>query len=270
MGTTTIGTGNESEPGSRKNPQPSSPRSKLRRLARSALKRLLVHCGLRIPPLADPFLDIAKLSKGFQVRYLIDGGAYHGSVSNKLADMFPGSKVFAFEPEEESYQALRQNTSGKGNIIALKLGLSSNSGKAELHVNASRSTSSLSARSPSGERYYPEETAPIGTQTVEVVTLDRWAEGRGVQRIDILKLDLQGHELEALRGSIGLLRSSVRLVYTEVEFVRLYAGNCLFHEIASFLEQNGFDLHQLYDLHSGDDGRLLYGDALFLRRGRKK
>jgi FkbM family methyltransferase len=154
------------------------------------------------------------------------------------------------------------------NIRPVRLGLSSAGGRVDLLVNAARFTSSLSARSEASRKYYPEETTPAGTQSIEVVSLDQWAQDGGVKPIDLVKLDLQGHELDALRGSTKLLQSSVRLVFTEVEFLRLYEGSCRFHEIVSFLERYAFDLYQLYDLHTGADGQLIYGDALFLRRTR--
>ncbi len=229
---------------------------------------MLAAFGIRQPSPPDPYADLARLAKGFGVRNVIDGGAYHGRVAGRLAQIFPGAKVFAFEPQEESFRALSWNaSSANGAIVPLRLGLSSASGRALLRVNASPATSSLSVRGPLGQRYYPEQTAPVGTQEIELVSLDDWAAGRGVRSVEVLKLDLQGHELEALRGCTRLLRSSVRLVYTEVEFLKLYEGNCLYHELASFLEQHGFELYQLYDLQTGDDGRLLYADALFLRFG---
>jgi FkbM family methyltransferase len=237
----------------------------LRRLAGAVVRGLLGRYGLELKPSHDPYKDMKRLLQGGPIRSLVDGGAYHGTFSRTLAAMFPDATVFAFEPESDSFQMLSKSIEGMVNVVAVNAGLSSRCGSAELHINAALSSSSLSARSAWGEKYYPHETDPVGKETIELLTLDRWALDSGTGGIDLIKLDLQGHELEALRGSTELLRSSVRLVYAEVEFVKLYEHNCLFHEVASFLERQGFDLYQLYNLHTGDDGRLLYGDALFFK-----
>ena len=97
-----------------------------------------------------------------------------------------------------------------------------------------------------------------------MVTLDGWAAEKGITDIHIVKLDLQGHELEALQGAEKMLRSTVKLIYTEVEFVKIYEQNCLYYEVEAYLRTFGIELFQFYDLSDGDDGRLVCGDAIFI------
>jgi hypothetical protein len=83
------------------------------------------------------------------------------------------------------------------------------------------------------------------------------------QEVDILKLDLQGYELEALRGATNLL-PRIKTITTEVEFVPLYDGQPLFGDIDCFLRQSGFRLLNLYELWTHPDGQLTAGDAIYL------
>ena len=80
-----------------------------------------------------------------------------------------------------------------------------------------------------------------------------------------MKLDLQGAELQALRGATSML-TNVRVILCEVNFVPRYDNCSLFHEIASFLAQQGFMLHRLYDIRSLPTGAWEMGDAIFVKR----
>jgi hypothetical protein len=83
--------------------------------------------------------------------------------------------------------------------------------------------------------------------------------------VDLLKLDLQGYELEALRGCGEWIRQ-IKLITTEVEFLPLYEGQPLFSDVEAYLRERGFCLLNLYELWTQPDGQLTAGDALFLNR----
>ncbi|MGH7243514.1 MAG: FkbM family methyltransferase [Phycisphaerales bacterium] len=79
------------------------------------------------------------------------------------------------------------------------------------------------------------------TETVQTVRLDDVPE---IQDVHFLKLDVQGAELDVLRNSQRLLKSTM-LIHCEVEFLELYKGQPLFGEIDAFLRSQGFMLHFL-------------------------
>ena len=106
---------------------------------------------------------------------------------------------------------------------------------------------------------------PSGAESVDVTTLDEWWREQGRPQVAFLKLDLQGHELQALLGAHQLLLSGVRAVLTEVNFVPRYEGQCFFHEVAALLYQSGFLLYRLYEFLPSKDGGWRQADALFFR-----
>src|SRR6185295_19143894 len=74
---------------------------------------------------------------------------------------------------------------------------------------------------------------------IEVRRLDDYRADRGLPLPDLIKLDVQGYELEVLKGAPECL-GAVKAVLTEVSFLEYYHGQCLFHEVVAYLA--GFDL----------------------------
>jgi Methyltransferase FkbM domain len=68
-----------------------------------------------------------------------------------------------------------------------------------------------------------------------------------VSRIDFIKLDTQGSELEILQGGVRAL-AGVRCVEVEVEFNPIYRGQPLFYEVDAFMRGQGFVLWKLTNL----------------------
>jgi hypothetical protein len=95
---------------------------------------------------------------------------------------------------------------------------------------------------------------------VEQIRLDDFLK---VNEIDILKLYLQGYELEALKGCEKII-SNIRIITTEVEFVPLYKNQALFSDIDIYLRDRDFRLLNLYELWTQKDGQLTAGDAVYL------
>jgi FkbM family methyltransferase len=117
-----------------------------------------------------------------------------------------------------------------------------------------------------------ESCTVVSTREVATVTLDSVVE----DQVDFLKMDVQGAELDVLRGAERVL-SDVLVIHAEVEFVPIYRNQPLFDDVFRFLRQRGFDLFDLTYLrrtrYQGREGgrreRLLWGEAVFIpTRGR--
>lgn len=76
--------------------------------------------------------------------------------------------------------------------------------------------------------------------------------------IDLLNLDIQGAELEALKG-LGSRINMVSAVYSEINLRPLYRGGAMLGELDDWLREQGFDLVDLHALKQG------WGDALWVR-----
>jgi len=152
------------------------------------------------------------------------------------------------------------------NVTAVNAAVSAAEGKAQFFHTQLDDASSLLKPVSTGSVYDKYMTS-TETVTVNVVQLDKYLDQCGIGSIDILKMDAQGSELDILKGASGLLsRHGVNVIYTEVQFMRLYEKAALYHEIATFLAEFGYELHNLYGFVHNQKGELGWGDAIFVQK----
>lgn len=192
-------------------------------------------------------------------RTVIDVGAGRGQFALFALHRFPAARIFSFEPLASSFSVAARVIGVDSRVELRRLAIGSEAGTAEIFVTADSDSSSL--RRPTAEQTsrFPG-TGTVETDLVEVTTLDEaFAE---IQRPALLKLDLQGGELDALRGATRLLRE-VDSVFVECSFVELYEGQALADEVVCFLREAGFALKGIFSPTYGSDGTCLQGDLLF-------
>jgi len=143
----------------------------------------------------------------------LDVGAHIGYHSRLLARLVGAEgRVIALEPHPGTYQALRQNTRALPNVTALQVAAAEAGGRAALHdylmMSASGSLhydASLAAQQRA--RMGADDLAPRGGRDfepqryqVQTVAIDDCLAELGIERVDLVKMDIEGAELAALRG----------------------------------------------------------------------
>ncbi len=108
-------------------------------------------------------------------------------------------------------------------------------------------------------------TAEAATATVRVAPLREFLPAADVRPPALLKLDVQGYELEALRGCEDLL-DRFAYVYAECSFVELYGGQALADEVIAWLRERGFTLRGVHNMDYDSGGRAIQADFLFVRK----
>ncbi len=197
---------------------------------------------------------------------IMDVGAHLGQTTLEYLDSFPAARVLAFEPEPANFAKLHTALAGYPQRVEIfEMGLTERAGACEFHVNSHNGTHST--LEIGNTAYWGGHESEVEVIAIETTTLDAVAETRGVNHIDIVKMDIQGGELAALRGGERLLRAgSIDLLALEVEFQELYASQPLFWDIAAYLRGFGYELHRLYDLvyQRTNPNVLCWADAIFL------
>ncbi|MES2194886.1 MAG: FkbM family methyltransferase [Pseudomonadota bacterium] len=142
-----------------------------------------------------------------------DVGANVGYYSRNFSQWVGASgKVFAFEPDMMNLPELRAACSGSRNVEIREFGLSDKTERRRFLEgdDADRSTSRV---------LVPGEAVPDGTTEVELQTGDAVIQGGNAEPPNVIKIDVEGHELSVLRGMQGTLSSErLRSVFVEVHF----------------------------------------------------
>lgn len=199
---------------------------------------------------------------------VVDAGAFEGKESCQMARLWPEGQIHSFEPVQELYQRVIENTQSEPNIRTYKMALGDQCG--QLHIYLSKGWGAPNRVGQSSSLYPPKEhlnyhSTPFhGTELVDVITLDAWAEKNNIDHVDLLWLDMQGYELPALKAAPKML-SKVSVIMTEVEFVEAYEGQPQYHEVKSWLESQGFVLiGGNFSFPKRPDQ--WFGDGLFVRK----
>lgn len=232
------------------------------------LKKKLLTKGRNLVSIEDPFALMPGLLKNCKVDGIIDAGASNGRISRRFLRWFPQSRVYAFEPNPVYREDLNNFANSDKRFSPQFLALSDCKGLFELNITSSRGNTSLLTPSQHLKQFDPEGSVIERTETVQVVTIDEWIQDNNIPPIALLKFDIQGNELKALKGARQTLQKSVVLIYTEVCFNPLYDQGAIFSQIDLFLREYGFELHDLYGPKYGPDGALLWSNAIFIHRKR--
>jgi FkbM family methyltransferase len=229
------------------------------------IKRMTRHIGydiVRYDPKrsgANPYEDMARFLRDSHP-VIFDVGANVGQSIQLFRSRFPGCVVHSFEPSPTTFETLMRQTLGLKDLHLWNCALGSAPGRRILLENLYPDHSSFL---PIGERGYGE----VKMQTpVEVRTVDQLCRDEGVERIDVLKSDTQGFELEVFKGAEATIRASrIGLIYFEVIFSELYRGLPPFAELFEFLTERGFHLVSFYDFRY-EKHLASETDALFVHR----
>jgi FkbM family methyltransferase len=207
----------------------------------------------------------ARLLRSLGITLVLDAGANVGGYGAQLRRLGYGSRIVSFEPLADAFAALERAATSDTRWECRRQALGSSNGTTEIHVAANAVSSSLLRINDRALRSAPQ-AGYVSTEQVEVTRLDSiWPElAREGDRV-WLKLDVQGFELEVLKGAEASL-PSIACVQAELSFVPLYHGSPLFLELIEYLAARGFRLAGLEEGH--DDvrtGEMLQADGIFVR-----
>jgi len=190
---------------------------------------------------------------------ILDCGANIGQMAAGFRRLYPKAEIYCFEPVKAVFEKLTSRMR-ELRIQPVNKAVGDRDGSARINLTASPEANSLLGYKDGNP--CAQWTTIVGKEEIEICTLDRWCKENGIaaQRVDLLKLDVQGAELQALYGARTLLEH-VRMVYVEVSFVPIYKDCPLFGDIDLFLRECGYRRHALYP----SDQPHNWGDALYVK-----
>jgi FkbM family methyltransferase len=243
-------------------------------VAKRGINKVLKFAGVelaRVPDTSrfhvDAFRDQRRLIRS--AGSIFDVGAHVGQTTLTYRSLFPEAQIYCFEPGPVTFDELKAKCNGLPRVTPINCAVGDRVGEAAYYMNMFSATNSLLPVSAAAKEYTnPAWLASAGTVTATVTTIDQFCKDHGIEHISILKMDIQGGELMALRGAEETLTGGrADLVYSEVLFASLYEKQATFFEIHAHLEARGYTLFGLYDMQYGVNpkGELAWCDALYCR-----
>lgn len=228
---------------------------------RTRLKKALGLPSTRLHPDWEVLRSIGPCESPHLV---LDVGAHHGWFFHCWLDWCPQARVVAFEPTAESFQQASELYGADPRVRLFQLGIGAQTGELNFNILADSqvSNSFLPPRQAVWEAI-EYNTGAISQRRVPISTLDDFCAEQKIAGAYLLKIDVQGYELEVLKGAIGIL-PRIDHVFVEAGIQRLYEGAPSFAEVCLFMEIQGFHLMHLRAWHRGN--RVLVETDLLFRR----
>ncbi|MDB5305836.1 MAG: methyltransferase FkbM family [Gemmataceae bacterium] len=188
-------------------------------------------------------------------------GAHFGEKTLDAARQNPALMVYAFEPNLElaarSFGVLQ-------NFVVLPLAVCETDGVAHFHLNEFEAASSLLPFNDEGKARWigGEQLRVKKVVSVPAIRLDTFMNRTGIRRVDFLKIDAQGADLDVVR-SAGARVSDIRRVEMEVQVTptELYAGAATKAAAVSYMTGVGFELVETVPQCHGQEENLTFHRA---------
>lgn len=176
-----------------------------------------------------PLAEYKSVLDGITAPVIFDVGANNGQFSAFVLDHFPQAQIHAFEPQHTLVERIREmaRRNQLKNFKINESAVSDRTGKVTFYENNNPVSASL-LRDKAARRAVRREVQ------VPVTTLDEYSKQNGIDRVDLLKLDIEGAELQALQGATSIL-STVKLL-----FIEFHPPFATFSQGAEFLQKAGF------------------------------
>lgn len=150
------------------------------------------------------------------VEVIVDAGAHIGCASMMFHRTFPSARIFSIEPNRENFQLLSMNVSNCKNITCINAALWSSDGALSVSSDSKNSTWGFTTQ-PIGE------SPTSNGERIPARSIPSLMHEYGVEKIDLLKLDIEGAERQVLGEESREWLPKVRSVVVEVH-ERMYPG----------------------------------------------
>ncbi len=207
-----------------------------------------------------------RVLAGLHLNTVVDIGANRGQFALCVRHLYPQAQIYSFEPLAKPASAWRANFRHDPRARLYTKAVASSAGRAEMHVTRWDVSSSLLPIGPEQRRNFPLADE-ARQETIDTTRLADCLEMTAVVPPALLKIDVQGFELEALNGCAELL-PAFEFVYVEASFIELYVGQALARDVIAVLLRHGFQLSCVANLERGKSPRPIQADFLFSRAQR--
>ena len=187
---------------------------------------------------------------------IFDVGANLGHSIERYLDIFPKASIHSFEPNIKLFNRLKK-IYNKNNIFLNPFGLSNSDSKANLHIASNSNMSSIETINYNSKFFKIRKIKSENTVEVDLTTIDNYCSINSINRIDILKLNIQGHEPKCLEGGLSLIKNNkIDFMVIEVDMGDRYGVTHQLFDIEKHIVPYGYTLFDIILIKRNSLGKI--------------
>jgi len=216
--------------------------------------------------------EIIKARKTFNQTYMdniknpiiFDVGANEGQSIERFKSIFPKSIIHSFEPIKECYEKIIK-IYDKKNIFINNYALGDKECERFFYINKNTYTSSFFKINNKYKELVNSDGINMSVKK-KISTIDGYLALHKIKKIDILKIDTQGYELNILKGAKKSLKNKIKFIELELILADYYKKKVKFYEIDKLLSENNFILYDMGNISYDKNKQLVWFDLLYLKK----
>lgn len=221
-------------------------------------------------PEAASYAEVERAEQIFYLEYLREGmtvfdvGANVGELTLLFSRFTAGGVVHAFEPSRAAFERLEIvcRAASRNNIVLNNLALADKNGFVRLHVYEDNYLS-FNSQAARPLKNYGLDIEPVGIEEIRATTLDDYCDEKGIEQIDLLKIDTEGAELQVMKGARRTLKSGrVKCLTFEFGQTTFDMGNRP-EELEDFLGEMNYEVRNIVEGNPVFPGRKSVETAKF-------
>lgn len=227
----------------------------------------------KIPFGKSKFHPFDAIPSDIKPTVILDVGANEGRVAEAALRTYPHCQVICFEPVAGTFLALQKRLARYGDrVVYFNEALSDVNSRAEINLTNFNGANSLQPQ-PDLHKVLNPHVREVGKEVITLSRLDDIATRLPSQKIDIMKIDVEGHELKVLQGGKDFIQRNVDTVIIEISMMRdaSWSQQAVF-DIFAIMKSMGFALINVFDIHHAhqSDMLLVQMDCVFRKQAALK
>ena len=221
-----------------------------------------LHKEATLPIGTDLFFDLTRRIQQASLTTVFDVGANEGQTFSWIRHHQPGAKIYCFEPVRSVYNILQKKTGLAGNCVVEHMALGEEAGQKKIRLFDDHSVLNSLREDLMNQNQQARE------ETITIDTLDHYCAKNNISKIDLLKIDTEGYELQVLDGAAEMLANgAVSFIYCEVGFLRVNNRNTNFSDLCEYLAKRNYFFYGLYQVSDDNWAKgFSFGNALFVHK----
>jgi FkbM family methyltransferase len=199
-------------------------------------------------------MNLLKEQAGFKPQFILDVGANEGNWNVMIKGVYPQANVFSVEANDENVRHLQDK---RLNYTITMLGKEKKN-QVPFYMSKKKGGTGNSMFIENSDTFDKD-----GYKLLNLNTLDNVLEEQGLPCPDYLKLDVQGAEIEVLKGYPKHF-ACTSVVLAEANILKYNQGAPLASQLITFMSQNGFELFDIAEEHRLNTKVLIQVDFIFI------